>query len=113
MVTEKIQYNAEDISLEIDWLDIVLTTRSLLNNNEPSTYADVHDIPLPVFTGGLGDTGSDTGSSSDYADFIIGNNLGFNERLVLILSIVPHVRPEILDSFLLKNDSTQQIFTEY
>ena len=109
MVTEKITYNAIDVGLELDWLEVVLDTRASINTGQANTGADVYDIPLPVFTAG----GGATGSSSDYADFVDGNSLDFDERLVLILTMAPHIRPEMLDRFLIKNTTIEQIYTEF
>ncbi|MEO1054848.1 MAG: ATP-binding protein [Bacteroidota bacterium] len=103
MVTEKITTNATDLELELDWLKKILKTRSLLNCNKESEYQDVFDIAPPYFNG----------SASGYAQFVKEHELGFEERFLIILSIVPHIKPELLDVFLVRNDTTQQIFTEF
>jgi hypothetical protein len=53
------------------------------------------------------------GSESAFANFVEEHKLDFEERFLLALALVPHMKPELLDMFLIKNDSTQQIFTEF
>jgi len=103
MVDTTIAHNARDIQSELDWFKTILKTRSKLNAGEDTEFADVYDIPPPVFNG----------SSSSFAQFIKTNRLGFEERFLLILTLVPHVKPELLDLFMAKNQNTQQIYTEF
>lgn len=99
----QIKDNATDIRLELEWLKSVLKTRSALNSKEKAAYADVLDITPPDFAG----------SSSGYARFVISNNLSRQERFLLILSAVPHIKPELLDMFMARNSHTQQVYTEF
>jgi DNA polymerase III delta prime subunit len=103
MVAEKITHNAQDIRRELDWFQEILKTRSKLNAQEAVKYNDVYEIKPPVFNG----------SDSAYAKFIKRYELGYEERFLLILAMVPHIKPELLDMFLAKNEHTQQIYTEF
>lgn len=103
MVDEKIKHNARDIHKELDWFREILKTRSKLNGGEEVKYDDVFDIAPPVFNG----------SGSAYSKFIKKHELGFEERFMLILAMVPHIKPELLDMFMGKNKNTQQIYTEF
>ncbi|MGB5978208.1 MAG: ATP-binding protein, partial [Cyclobacteriaceae bacterium] len=103
MVTEKISHNALDIKQELDWFQSILKTRSLLNAGKESPFADIFDIPMPDYSK----------SSSPFACFLRECNFGFEERFLLILSLVPHIKPELLDIFLQKNTHTNQVFTEF
>ena len=38
-----------------------------------------------------------------YAQLVREYNMGFAERLVLMLAFMPHLRPQVLDMFLLQN----------
>lgn len=102
-MVEHTMYSASDIEMELNWLKEILKIRSALNNKQSSIYKDVFDIPLPHFNG----------NASKYAQFIIKNNLGQKERFLMILAAVPHIKPELLDIFLAKNEQTQQVYTEF
>lgn len=103
MVNKELKLNARDLQQELDWFKDILKTRSMLNAKQPCNYKDVYDIAPPQ----LDD------STSQYASFIKKHKLGFEERFLLILALTPHIKPELLDIFLVKNDSTNQIYTEF
>lgn len=98
-----IKHNARDISAEIGWFRKILEVRSKLNAQEETETDDVYKIKPPVFNG----------SRSAYAKFVKEYGLSFEERFLLILALVPHIKPELLDLFLAKNRSTEQIYTEF
>lgn len=103
MVTEKIKSNAADISNELDWLREILKTRSALNAGEETEYTEVFEIQPPeIFD-----------CDSGYARLVAEYDFGFVERFILILSAVPYVKPELLDVFIQKNKTTNQLYTEF
>ncbi len=99
----KIAENARDIEREIAWFREILKTRSQLNAKMETKYSSVYDIPPPYLNG----------SNSTFAGFINKYQFDFEERFLLVLAVVPHVKPELLDMFLVKNETTQQIYTEF
>ncbi len=99
----KIEANAIDIDREIAWFKEILKTRSLLNAKKETVFKSVYDIPPPLLNG----------SNSAFSTFIKNHQFGFEERFLLALALVPHVKPELLDMFLVKNETTQQIYTEF
>ncbi|NMM49670.1 ATP-binding protein [Marinigracilibium pacificum] len=103
MVNEALKYNANDLQKELDWFKEILKTRSLLNSKQECKYKSVYEINPPLFNN----------SKSEYAKFIKKHKLGFEERFLLILSLTPHIKPELLDIFLVKNENTNQIYTEF
>jgi len=103
MVTSVIRHNARDIQNELEWFRGILKTRSKLNSGEETAYADVYDISPPNLKA----------SHSAYAEFVSHHKLDFEERFLLILAMVPHIKPELLDLFLSKNKATDQIYTEF
>lgn len=103
MVNEALQLNAKDLQQELDWFKEILRARSMLNAKQACDYKDVYDIPPPHFNR----------SNSEYAKFIKKHKLRFEERFLLILSLTPHIKPELLDIFLVKNENTNQIYTEF
>jgi len=103
MVEENIKYNAGDISKELSWFKEILKVRSLINSRKECDYQDVYDVPVPGFNRSI----------SPYAAFVKEHGLGFEERFLLLLALVPHIKPEILDVFLQRNSNTEQIYTEF
>ena len=103
MVAKKISHNAKDIQAELEWFYTILQTRSKLNAGENSEIGDVYEVtPPPLKKYG-----------STFARFIKERAFGYEERFLLILGLVPHFRPELLDMFLAKNNNTQQNYTEF
>lgn len=102
-MTEKNTYNFTDIDAELKWFSKILEVRFKINRKEKCEYTDVYQIdpPLPGR------------SKSDFASFINQKNFNFEERFLLILAIVPHIKPELLDIFLTKDKNYQQIFAEF
>lgn len=103
MVTPAIKNNARDIQNDLEWFRDILKTRSKLNAGEETGIDDVYDMSPPD----LHD------SHSAYAQFITNHQLDFEERFLLVLTLVPHIKPELLDLFLSKNKSTDQLYTEF
>ncbi len=103
MVTDKIELNAFDITNELHWLKEILKTRSALNAKEETKFCDVFDIMPPSLTK----------SKSGYAKLINENKFSFVERFIIILAAVPYIKPELLDVFIQKNKTTNQLFTEF
>lgn len=101
--SKKIQDNARDITRELDWVKTILRTRSALNANQETAVKDVFEIQPP----------SVHRSKSGYASFIKKHKLNFAERFILILAAVPHLKPELLDVFIQKNKTTNQLYTEF
>ncbi|MBN2486378.1 MAG: ATP-binding protein [Bacteroidales bacterium] len=103
MVNDNIKSNAEDIAREIEWFREILRTRSLLNARKETKYSDVYEIVPPELNGSI----------SAYSSFLNTHNLNYEERFLLILGLVPHIKPEMLDMFLVRNENTQNIYTEF
>ncbi len=94
--------NAVDLGCELHWFKHVLDARfKSYFDNEPTNDA-IWSISPPD----LGD------SSSPYAQLMRHYNLSLPERLVLLLALIPHIRPQLLDRFFLKNDQTERGLTE-
>ena len=97
------KHNAFTIQEELDWLQSILKARSAMNANPGNQVRDVLEIPAPEFNEPLG----------AYAHFVKKLSLTEAERFLLILAAVPHIKPQMLDMFMGKNQLTQQIFTEF
>jgi len=93
--------NIIQISKELDWFNLVLNTRIELYFNNECRYTSINEIAPPAL------------NNNFYSDIIRQFNMGFNERLILILSLIPHIKPELLDIFFTQNKNLDRTFTEF
>lgn len=98
-----LRINAVDLEAELTWFGLVLDTRFKLYFGQDCEYQDVFEIPPPDLKG----------SDSPYARFIKSYGFAFAERVAIVLSLVPHIRPQMLDVFFTKNDKFDRKFTEF
>ena len=103
MEITRLAANVQSLEAEIEWLTKVLDTRFKLYFNNPCDYTDVTELAPP----------SCADASSIYAEFVYRNNLSAEERIALILTLVPHVKPELLDVFFTRNISYDKNFSEF
>lgn len=103
MSESKLRQNARDLELELAWLTEVIDTRFKLYFDQECEVEKVSDLAPPDLAT----------SSSPWARWVEENQLGFAERLALVLGLVPHLRPQVLDVFSIKNQSFDRPFTEF
>jgi hypothetical protein len=96
--------NAGDLDADLDWFSRVLEAR--LKGYFGAQGAPRED-PLAIAPPAL------EGSRSAYAQFVCENRLAPSARLVVLLALIPHVRPQLLDVLWSRNDVTQRGFTEF
>ncbi|KKO44066.1 ATPase AAA [Arsukibacterium ikkense] len=48
-----------------------------------------------------------------YATFVLQQQFSVSERLMLLLALAPHLQPQLLDSFFVRNDNLGRSFTEF
>lgn len=94
--------NARDLGQELDWFTEVLNAR-LKACFSTDTAVPVLHIPPPDLSN----------SNSCYARFIRHYDLSVIERLVLLLALIPHIRPQLLDLLWSTNEATGRGFTEF
>ncbi len=97
------ELNARDLNLELEWLKRVIETRIQLQFEEKSEVNDVFELLPPKLDP----------KGSFYASLIEHYEFGFAERLAIILSLAPHVLPQSLDAFFLRNPNYDRGFTEF
>jgi len=97
------RFNALDLEQELAWCERVINVRLQLYFKQDCDYKSVLDIKLPDFNL----------PRSPYSNFIVSNDLSFFERLVLILALVPSIKPQIFDSFLCLNELSNRPYTEF
>jgi len=98
-----LQNNAETIEQEIAWLTSVIDIRMKLYFKNECDYADIFEVAAPPLKTGF----------SSYSDFVLEHKFKSAERLALILTILPHVKPELLDVFYTKNATYDRSFSEF
>jgi hypothetical protein len=73
--------DAGTLERELEWFDAVLQARICLHFKQPCEHADVREIGAPELAG----------DSSPYARLVLENRMGFSERIVLALALLPHL----------------------
>ncbi len=101
MVT--VQRNVQDIENDLTWFASLLDTRFRLYFDREPAYASIFDLQPPDLSA----------SDSLYARFVQSADLDFMTRLTLVLCLVPHTRPQILDIFFTRNRTFDREFTEF
>jgi len=95
--------NAAALERELAWFDEVLQARISLHFEQPCVYAGIEQIAPPALD-------ADT---SEYANLMRECGFGFRERLLLVLALVPHLRPQALDMLFLRNRNLDRGCTEF
>lgn len=99
--TARRQINADALGRECDWFNQVLEARFQHYFGQPGTdffYPEAPDL---------------SGDASDYAQTVRELDLDEDERLVLMLAMMPQLRPHGLDLFFTQNKLYGQRFTEF
>ena len=84
------KYNAKHLEEELQWLLQVVEIRYKLHNGESCKYKDISGAPVPALNG----------HPSLYREYLQHHGFSTEERLVLVLALVPHIHPFIFDRFL-------------
>lgn len=87
---------------ELRWLDQVLQARLSLHFGQPCEVRDVRQIAPPPVQG-----------DSGYARLLRAPEWGFDERLLLVLALAPHVRPQLLDLLFVRNPNLDRGYAEF
>ncbi|MFN0194230.1 MAG: ATP-binding protein [Aestuariivirga sp.] len=97
--------NARDLERELAWFARLLDARFKLYFGTPAEAdsKSVFEITPPDFDE----------SASAYASFLRHYEPSFAERAAIVLGLVPHLRPQLLDVFHTKNKTFDRKFTEF
>lgn len=85
----------------IRWFEAVLDTAIRLYFKQECPYRSIYEIPVP------------DGGERWKALFPTGVNPSFDEQLVLMLALMPHLAPEVLDIFFVHNKNFDRPYTEF
>ena len=97
-----IKENAISLEKELAWFSKVLQTRFSLYFQQDCDCDSIYDIAPPELEG----------ETSEYARLVTGCGMSFDERLVLMLALVPHVRPQALDVLFTQNKEFDRGYAE-
>jgi len=103
MVTDIITNNAAVLEKELEWFYTILDTRIKLNFGHECEHEDIFEIIPPELDP----------EESVYGNLINHYDMTIAERIIFVLSLVPHVRPQLLDVFFTKNSANSMEFTEF
>lgn len=95
--------NARALERELAWFERVLETRIALYFGHECKIRDIAEHPPPDLSG----------DPSLFAGAVRELGLDARERLVLVLALAPHIRPQVLDTFFVQNKNFARGFTEF
>ena len=101
--TATLQQNAKVLADELAWLNEVIHVRISLHFGHETQYCAIDELTAPDLTA----------SAGTYAGLINKYGLSEAERLALILGLVPHLKPGILDILTSKNQDYDRRFSEF
>jgi hypothetical protein len=87
LVTLKSLESTDGLLADIDFLGRVIRTRLALHLGQRASFVRIDDVPRPTHTS----------QRSLYLQFIQEHNLSFEERIVLLIALTPHVQPDFFD----------------
>jgi hypothetical protein len=95
--------NARDLEADLEWFAEVLRARLSLYFRAESPERPARAVAPPPLAH----------SDSPYARFIVQHEVSPAVRLVMLLALIPHVRPQLLDVLWSRNEATQRGFSEF
>src|SRR5665648_5383 len=95
--------NAKTIEQELDWFQKLILLRGKITFEQSLAEDEIQNLHPPAIEN----------HESPYASLIKKHSMGMEERLVLILSLIPHVKPSLLDLLHMKNVLYDIPFTEF
>jgi AAA+ superfamily predicted ATPase len=101
--TDILKRHTDIIQQELAWFEEVLDTRMKLYFGQECGYGSIGEVAPPEYKKEKG----------YYIDFIRSYRCSSAERLMLMLTLAPHVRPQLLDVFCVKNATYDKGFCEF
>jgi hypothetical protein len=94
---------AQSLERELAWFNAVLEARIGIYFQHDHAVASIDEVPAPEL--------SDNGAY--YNRLVRTNRMSRDERLVMLLALIPHIRPQVLDTFFIHNKNFNRGFTEF
>ncbi|MFT4861928.1 MAG: hypothetical protein ACI95C_001140 [Pseudohongiellaceae bacterium] len=110
MSSDLSEANAMFLEKELAWFNSILETRIALYFEHEQSQGDSEAISESIFDI---DPPSFEGDCSPYAQVVSETKIGFDERLLLILTLIPHIRPDLLDLLFTRNKNFDRGFTQF
>ncbi len=103
MEISMLKAGADVLAKDLYWLGQVIETRLSLYLGKETTHKDITDVEAPEIT-------DDT---SLYARAVLHYQMTIQERVALLLALAPHIKPQLLDPFFIKNATFDRGFSEF
>jgi hypothetical protein len=95
--------NADCLQLEFSWFEKFLNDKLKIYFEQVQGESELENLVLPDFSE----------SDANYARLVKKHRMGLGERVILILALIPHLKPQLLDILQLKNVQLDAQFTEF
>lgn len=105
LITQKNAFteHAACLTQEMDWLAQIIDLRLRDHLGQEPMGDILRAIPAPDLSY----------SESFYAQTLRNNDVSIPERLLMLLALAPHIKPELLDVFTIRNSVSDKRFTEF
>ncbi|MEM7037797.1 MAG: ATP-binding protein [Bacteroidota bacterium] len=103
LADQLIAENATTLQLELAWFSIVVDNRIRHYLGLARDYENPDQIPAPNLDG----------DPAIYAQVVQRYQLDRQDRLILLLALVPHLAPQLLDPFFLQNPEYNRPYSEF
>ena len=95
--------NSKVLEQEVQWFSKVLDTRLSLYFETDTEYNSIYELLAPSYQK----------DESAYATLIQQYDMSVDERLVLMLGLLPHIKPHILNRFFIQDKNINKDFVEF
>ncbi|TDO25683.1 ATP-binding protein [Sediminibacterium goheungense] len=95
--------NASTLQSELLWLANIIDARFKIYWQQEGAMTDIFEIQPPDLSN----------NTSMYAQVVKHYKMSVEERMILLLSLAPHIQPHLLDVFYVKNANYDRGFTEF
>ena len=97
------ELNPVTLESELEWFNEVIVLRGKITFEESLPESEMEQMKIP-------DLSNDR---STYAKIVQNFKMGFEERLALMLALIPHIKPSALDLLNIKNQNFDIPFSEF
>ena len=97
------ELNAKHLKKELEWFNRVLEIRISLYFGNECPFDSIYEVEAP----------SMSPNGSFYQQVVKEYDMTIDERLVMLLALIPHIRPQVLDTFFIRNKNFDRTFTEF